>query len=114
MPPDPTSAINKNIRAQRSIFSPPRSSFESGNHCARLLIFKAGADDAMRRYDETFASSRCASAIQIVSLGVFRVRRHLRRQIFFNLVDQLENIDRLRQNWMPLKAHASLCLTFRG
>ncbi len=37
----------------------------------------------------------------------------MRGQIFFNLVNQLGNTDRLGKNWMPLDAEASLCLSFR-
>jgi hypothetical protein len=34
-------------------------------------------------------------------------------QIFFNPVDQLGNIHRLSQNWVPLNVEARLCLSFR-
>ena len=41
------------------------------------------------------------------------LKRCVRGQIFFNPLDQLGNIDRLRKKWMPLNAEASLCLSFR-
>ena len=37
----------------------------------------------------------------------------VREQILLNSVDQLRNIDRLRQHRMPLNVEASLCLGFR-
>jgi len=40
-------------------------------------------------------------------------RALLRGQIFFNLADQLGNIDRFGERWMPLDVEASLCLRFR-
>ena len=41
------------------------------------------------------------------------LKRCVRGQIFFNPLDQLGNIDRLRKKWMPLNAEASLCFSFR-
>src|SRR5437667_4522673 len=40
------------------------------------------------------------------------LKRCVRGQIFFNPLDQLGNIDRLRKKWMPLDAKASLCFSF--
>ena len=40
-------------------------------------------------------------------------RALLQGQIFFNLVDQLGNIDRLGERSMPLDAEAGLCLRLR-
>jgi hypothetical protein len=40
-------------------------------------------------------------------------RALLRGQIFFNLADQLGNIDRFGERWMPLDAEPSLSLRFR-
>ena len=38
--------------------------------------------------------------------------RCMRGQIFFDPIDQLGNIDRLGEKWMPLDAEAGLCLSF--
>jgi len=40
-------------------------------------------------------------------------RALLHGQTFFNLVDQLGNIDWLGERWTPLDVEASLCLRFR-
>jgi hypothetical protein len=40
-------------------------------------------------------------------------RALLQGEIFFNLVDQLGNIDWLRERWTSLDVEASLCLRFR-
>jgi hypothetical protein len=36
----------------------------------------------------------------------------MRGEIFFDPIDQLGNIDRLGEKWVPLDAEASLCLSF--
>jgi hypothetical protein len=81
-----------------------------------IWSYSGVALEEMEKRVVTVCERAMTTTVNDIERGQFAPRslkRCTRAQIFFNPVDQLGNIDRLGEKWMPLDTEASFRLGFR-
>ena len=78
-----------------------------------IRVAMSNAPSVQRGESKAVTFSFLIWAYSVFCNDLMKDRALLRGQIFFNLVDQLGNIDWLGERWTPLDVEASLCLRFR-